>query len=113
MIQDEIPGWLRIWMQGVLLRNVYPALRAVAVGYYDDRTVTLRFYVDRSPVEFDHWVMEVICGELLSNTSTNAEMPALRDEIVFSTRDQNELEALSGFVFMRMEDFDTFDHEAS
>jgi len=40
---------------------------------------------------------------VLSNTSSNAELPALRTEVIFSEDIQSELPPLSGFVFKRME----------
>jgi hypothetical protein len=102
-LQNEIPIWLRLWMQQALIGAVYPSLRGVAVGYYDDRSVTIRYYIDRPPSDFDHEVIDILCSEVLSNTSSNAELPALRTEVIFSEDIQSELPPLSGFVFKRME----------
>ncbi len=99
----KFPDWLAIWVQKALLGNIYPKLRAVALGYREDRTVVIRFYLESEADDLDREIIDVVCTEILSNTSSNEEVPRLDEELVYTREDLKDISPLSGFVFMRME----------
>lgn len=109
-VYQSAPDRLLLWLQGALLGNVYSRLRAVAVGVQTGSRVTVRFYVDGEPSVFDREVLDVVCTELLSNTSTHEEIPDLIPEVVGSgTLGMDDVDPMSRLVFYRM---DTSEAEA-
>lgn len=103
MSNKPLPGWLRLWFQFALLGEIYPAVRAVAVGFSESRALTAHFYFDREPTEEDRENMSSVLGEVFANTSSNDEITASIEEFVFSDRPLNQLDPLDGFVYARRE----------
>ena len=108
MSKRRLPDWLRLWFQTALLGEIYPSIRAIAVGFSDSRALTLRAYLDREPTEDDHESMSCVLTEIFANTSSNDEITAATEECVFSERRIGELDPLDGFVYARRE----YDHNA-
>ena len=103
MSDRPLPGWLRLWFQSALLGEIYPAIRAVAVGFSESRALTLRVYFDREPTDDDRENMSCVLTEIFANTSSNDEITASTDECVFSELPLSKLDPLDGFVYARRE----------
>jgi hypothetical protein len=98
-----LPDWLRLWFQSALIGEIYPAMRAIAVGFSDARALTVRVYLDREPTEDDEESLSCVLGVLLSNTSSNDEITSVVEECMFSELRLGELDPLDGFVYVRRE----------
>ena len=103
MSNRPLPDWLRIWFQCALVGEIYPAIRAIAVGFSESRALTTRFYFDREPTEDDRENMSCVLTVIFSNTSSNDEIAASIEEFVFSDLPLNNLDPLDGFVYARRE----------
>ena len=103
MSNRRLPDWLRLWFQRALLGEIYPAIRAVAVGFSESRALTTRFYFDHEPTEDDRENMSCVLTEIFANTSSNDEITESIEEFVFSDLPLGKLDPLDGFVYARRE----------
>ncbi len=103
MSNRQLPDWLRLWFQAALLGEIYPAIRAIAVGFSDSRALTVRAYLDREPTDDDRENMSCVLTEVFANTSSNEEITASTEECVFSAERIGKLDPLDGFVYARRE----------
>lgn len=97
------PDWLRLWFQSALISEIYSEIRAVAVGLSDDGELTVRYYLDREPTDFDYENVESVVSEILSNTSSDNEIKSVVEECHFSNKGMSDIDRLGGFVFARRE----------
>lgn len=103
MSDRKLPDWLRLWFQQALLGEIYPAIRAIAVGFTDSRVMTFRVYFDRDPTDEDRENMSCVLTEIFANTSNNNEITGVAEEYLFSDKSIGELEVLDGLVYARRE----------
>lgn len=99
----KIPDWLYIWIVKALLGEIYPSIRAIAVGFNAERTLILRYYLDREVEESDRESIDDVIANILANTSSNDEIKNVVDEVFFHLRSFKDLEPLDGFVYLRKE----------
>ncbi|EBW2353051.1 colicin, partial [Salmonella enterica subsp. enterica serovar Enteritidis] len=95
--------WLAQTIQHVLRGQTYPEVRAVAAGWSSAKELHLSIYLDRDPTEFDREWIDIVLTEILSCTSSNDDITAISDELVFSLAPMNELDSMSGFLYQRFE----------
>lgn len=91
----HLPDWLRLWFQSALISEIYPEIRAIAVGYSPSLKLTVRYYLDREPVDFDY--------ESLSNTMGENEILEVSEECLHSEQSMSDLDRLDGLVYARRE----------
>lgn len=103
MNSRQLPDWLRLWFQQALLGEIYPAIRAIAVGFTDSRAMTFRVYFDREPTDDDRENMSCVLTEIFANTSSNDEITGVTEEYWFSNKPLGELDTLDGLVYARRE----------
>ncbi len=103
MSKRRLPDWLRLWFQSALVGEIYPAIRAIAVGFSESRVLTTRFYFDREPTEDDRENMSCVLAVIFSNTSSNDEITESIEEFVFSDLPLSRLDPLDAFVYARRE----------
>ncbi|MDR3577820.1 MAG: hypothetical protein P4L50_28490 [Anaerolineaceae bacterium] len=99
----KIPDWLYIWTIKALLGEIYPSIRAIAVGFSTDSLLTLRYYLDREVEETDRENIDEVITNILANTSSNDDIKNVKDEIYFDLRPFKDLEPLDGFIYLRKE----------
>ncbi|MCO6180927.1 colicin [Ciceribacter sp. RN22] len=99
----SLPDSLKIWLQEALITEIYPQIRAIAVKYSEGHEITVRYYLDREPTEFDYDSISMVVAELLSKTSSSKDISAVAEECIFSQCRQADLERLDGFVYARRE----------
>lgn len=102
-MKGTLPDWLRLWFQSALISEVYPQLRAVAVAFSQANELTVRFYLDRTPTDFDYESLSMVVSEVLSNTSSSSEIAAVTEECVYSDQRLSDIDRLDGLVFARRE----------
>lgn len=100
---ENLPDWLRLWFQSALIGEIYDGLRAIAVGYSDKHEMTVRYYLDHEPKDFDRDSLESIVSEVLSNTFKCGQIDSVKEECVFSDKKIENIDKLSGLVFARKE----------
>ncbi|WP_336983227.1 MULTISPECIES: hypothetical protein [unclassified Cedecea] len=99
----NIPEWLYLWTTKALLGEIYPSIRAIAVGFNEERCLVLRYYLDREPKEDDYENIDEVITNILANTSSNNDIRDVKDEIHFNLKPFKDLEPLNGFIYMRKE----------
>jgi len=98
----NLPDWLVASFRVALLGEIYPQIRAIAVGYNDQKELLLRYYIDREPTEFDRESLEIVAINLDATVLEN-QLSKLDVECVYSSDLPKDLDALSGFVYARRE----------
>ena len=101
-MKNNLPDWVVSCFRVALLGEIYPSIRAVAVKYDDSRTLLIRYYLDREPLEFDHESIEVVATNLDATMPKNS-VDKIDVECVFSDEPTNRMEALHGFIYARRE----------
>lgn len=94
----RLPAWLRCWFQAALVGEIYPAIRAIAVGFSASRALTVRMYLDREPTPNDKENLSIIMTEVFSNTQSNDDITSYTEQCVYSNEPMGELDSLDGFV---------------
>lgn len=102
-MKRALPDWLRLWFQSALISEVYPQIRAIAVAYSDTNELTVRYYLDRSPSDFDYESLSMVVSAVLSNTSSGSEIVAVAEECIYSDQRMSDIDRLDGLVFARRE----------
>lgn len=99
----SLPVWIRLWFFHALIGQIYPSIRAIALGFNNKRELRVKMYLDREPTDYDEENLEVILTEVLANTSSNEEIPSIETEILFSDSAMYELDVMDGLVYARRE----------
>ncbi len=102
-MKRTLPDWLRLWFQSALISEVYPQIRAIAVAYSETKELTVRYYLDRSPSDFDYESLSMVVSEVLSNTTSASEISSVTEECVYSYQRMADIDRLDGLVFARRE----------
>lgn len=100
---SNIPEWLYRWVTKALLGEIYPSIRAIAVGFDERRCLTLRYYLDREVGESDYENMDVVIANIFANTSSSNDIKDVRNEIFFNLKPVKDLDRLDGLVYLRKE----------
>ena len=102
-MKTNLPEWLRVSFQRALLGEIYPAIRAIAVAFDGSRKLTIRYYLDREPTDFDRDSLSMVVASIYADTSSNSEIPAVAEECVHAQGKIGTLDALDAFVYARRE----------
>lgn len=104
MKSKPIPGWLQQEICRCLLGEVYPAIRAVAVGL-DDDVLMLRYYLERQPTVGDNESIEIVALNIDSSNSIKSTLGVSRFDVecVYSDAPIGKLDWLGGWAYARRE----------
>ncbi len=103
MFSTQLPDWLVGCFRIALLGEIYPAIRAIAVGYNDCGVVLIRYYLDREPEDFDLESLDVVATNLDALGGKITEIQKIDIENVYALGSKRSMEPLSGFVYSRRE----------
>lgn len=101
----KIPDWLIHCIRIALLGEIYPQIRAIAVRYTLDKTLLIRYYLDREPTEMDYESISVVETGVFSAAG---EQNIVRSELecVYSDAILGSLDCLDGLIYARREYFE-------
>jgi len=102
-MKNNLPAWLRLWFQGALIGEVYPEIRAIAVGLSEERELVVRYYLDREPDDFDYESLQAVVSTVLSNTRTDRQIRSTREECIHSREELSNIDRMGGLVYARRE----------
>ena len=99
----NLPDWLAACFRTALLGEIYPNIKAIAVGYNESGSVLIRYYLDREPTEFDLESIEVVATNFDSMGGKQHPIYRIDTQCVHSDATKRDLEPFSGFVYSRRE----------
>lgn len=97
-----IPDWLILCVWRALIGEIYPSIRAVALSLADDRALTIRYYVDREPTEFDLESLEIVATNISASIGLD-KIAHVELECRFELKPIGRLDSLDGFIYCRRE----------
>jgi hypothetical protein len=98
----SIPDWLILCVLQALLGEIYSSVRGIAISFSKSNILTVRYYLDREPLDFDHESMEVVATNISSLIGVN-KISRIELECEYSFGSIGELNCLDGFVYCRRE----------
>ncbi|WP_440093848.1 colicin [Pseudomonas syringae] len=98
----NLPDWLVLCVWRALIGEIYPAIRAIALSLTDDRTLLIRYYLDREPIDFDWESLEVITTNISASIGQE-KILLINLECKFGQDSIGSLERFGGFVYCRRE----------
>lgn len=98
----KIPDWLILCVWRALLGEIYPEVRAIAVSISQDACLTIRYYLDREPQDYDWESLEVVATNISSSVSAE-KIFRICIECLPSESPIGSLESLDGFIYCRRE----------
>lgn len=101
--KDRLPAWLVDCFRAALLGEIYPAIRAIAVGYDGEGSVLLRYHLDREPTEFDRESIEIVAANFDAMCAGQFAITRLDVECIYTDAAPRDIDALTGFVYSRRE----------
>lgn len=101
-MNKHLPDWLIVCVWRAMLGEIYPSIRAVAIGLSANRTLTIRYYMDREITEMDQESIEVVATNISASTGLEAIAHILVD-CQYTTAPIGTLDYLDGFIYCRRE----------
>lgn len=101
--KEQIPDWLCNYLRIAFLGEIYSNIRAIAIACNNkEDEITIRYYLDRNPCDYDYENLEVVATNLDALLPTqlkklDIECIHWKDESLKNT------DPLSGFFYTRKE----------
>lgn len=99
---NSLPEWLWLCVSRALLGEVYPEIRAIAVNLSEEKILTIRYYLDREPIEDDAESIETLETEISAMTGRD-EVAQSKLECVYSDLPLGKIDVLGELVYARRE----------
>jgi len=99
----QLPDWIVACFRIALLGEIYPDIRAIAIGYDENGSVLIRYYLDRQPTELDLESLGVVAVNFDSLGGKRQVIKKIEIECIHADGPRSELDPLSGFVYFRRE----------
>jgi hypothetical protein len=103
LFAKKLPDWLVACFRVALLGEIYPNIRAIAVGYYDSGFVLIRYYLDRQPTDFDLESLEIVAANLDALGGKEQAIKKIDIQCVHAEGAKRDLDPISGFLYSRRE----------
>lgn len=103
LFATKLPDLLVACFRIALLGEIYPNIRAIAVGYHDSGFVLIRYYLDRRPTDFDFESLEVVATNLDALGGKEQAFNKIDIQCVHAVSAKRDLDSMSGFVYFRRE----------
>jgi hypothetical protein len=100
---QKLPEWLIVEYARVLVGEIYPEIRALAVKYFpEEKKILTICYLDREANEDDYEMLYVAASEMFSSHGPEYIVDA-EVECVYSGEPFDKLDSLDGFIYARRE----------
>ena len=97
-----LPDWLIVCVWRALLGEIYPSIRAIALGLSAERTLTIRYYLDRAPIDIDEESLEVVATNISASIGLD-KIAHIEIDSQFIMEPIRMLDCLDGFIYCRRE----------
>lgn len=97
------PSWLESSFLRALLGQIYPKIRAIAVGLSKNKELLVRMYLDDIPTQEDEENLSIIVTNVLADISDNEVINKVKEECLQSKSPPRDLDPLGGFIYARKE----------
>ena len=101
-MNEYLPEWLIVCTWRALLGEIYPSIRAIAVALSENKTLTIRYYLDRAPTEMDYESMETVATNISASIGLEA-IAHIDLDCQHATAPFGALDRLDGFIYCRRE----------
>ena len=101
-MNERLPDWLIVCLWRALLGEIYPSIRAIAVALSENRTLMIRYYMDRAPSEIDYESMETVATNISASIGLDA-ISHIDLNCQYATAPFGDLDYLDGFIYCRRE----------
>ena len=98
--KSEIRTDVLLSMQKSLFGMIYPAIRAIAVGFEGLKKLKIIYYLDREPNENDYENLSIVSSEVCADI----DFSEVEELCIFSMEPFSKLDNLTSWVYMRKED---------
>lgn len=99
-----LPDWLSGCFRIALLGEIYSNIRAIVVGYDGEKSLLIRYYLDRQPADFDFESINIVAVNFDALGGKEKEISRVDVECIWCSSPMSHLEPLSGFVYSRREE---------
>ena len=101
-MKNTIPTEILLAIYRAFLGEIYPAIRAIAISYSEDRELTIRYYLERMPTDYDYDSLGVVMTEVLSELEPNL-INKVREECVHTLSPFKDIDVLDTLIYARRE----------
>jgi hypothetical protein len=101
-MKKPLPDWLVLLVWRSLLGEIYPSIRAIAIGFDEDHCLLIRYYLDREPIEMDHESLDVLASNVDAGIGQQS-IATIEIDCQFSSAAFGAMDVLDGFIYCRRE----------
>ena len=101
-MNNRLPDWLIMCVWRALLGEVYPSIRAIAIALSKNRTLTIRYYMDRVPTDMDRESVEVVATNISASIGLDT-IANIEVDCQYIIAPIGMLDCLDGFIYCRRE----------
>jgi len=99
--------WIRLTIQHCLIGEIYISIRAIAIAYDKNKNLTIRYYLNRIPTDFDYESIESLANYICDGDSFGEIIKSFKCECIHQTSLMKDIDRLDEFVYARREyDYD-------
>ena len=102
-MNKRLPDWIIVCVWRALLGEIYPSIRAIAVALSENRTLLIRYYMDRAPTEMDDESMEIVATNISASVGFGDSISHIDLDCQYATGPLGDLDCLDGFIYCRRE----------
>lgn len=101
LFTTKLPDWLVACLRIALLGEIYPAIRAIAIGYHDSGLILIQYYLDREPTDFDLRKYRSCCYKSSCTGRKRTAYQKIDIQYLLGTGAKRDLELLSRFMYSK------------
>jgi hypothetical protein len=99
----KLPDWLIVSVWRSLLGEIYPSIRAIAIGLFDEKLLSIVCYLDHPPTEEDKENMDIVATNISASVTFQNKISNIDVLCQYSQLPFKELDSLDGFIYCRRE----------